>query len=386
MVRMIPALSAAACLLAASALVPARADTAYSANDGHSAMVNGVLAAATPMKPDTLSIISFGKSAPKVVQSIEVPTSVVGPPTAIWVAPDETWAIVTSATKADPAAPGGAAANDQVSVIDLKARPPKVVQQVAAQPGATTVRVSPDGKVALVANRASGNVSVFAVDAKRLTPAGTVDFGSPNGGASGIAFLPDGKTALVSRDFDSRISVLHLDGTKVTVDPITLNAGSHPYSLDVNKAGTLAVTAGTGNMGADIDTVELIDIAAKPVRVVYAVGVPGGAEGVKFSPDGKYVAIGSQQGTPKAPSDPYYTKNGVLTMFAVEGKSLRKVATAPIGGWTQGFAFSRDGKTLLLQGMIEQAIEVFHWDGHKLTAEKPLPMGIGPAAIGTAWP
>lgn len=170
------------------------------------------------------------------------------------------------------------------------------------------------------------------------------------------------------------------------MDPIQPNAGSHAYTIEINKAGTLAVTAGTGNMGADIDTVALIDVAAKPVRVVYSISVPGGAEGVKFSPDGKYVAVGSQLGTQKAPQDPYYTKGGVLTMFAVEGKSLRKLATAPIGGWTQGFAFSRDGKTLLLGGAAEQAIEVFHWDGRKLTAQKPLPIGTAPIAFGTAWP
>ena len=52
----------------------------------------------------------------------------VGPPTAAWVAPDESWAIVTSATKSDPQAKDGFAPDDRVSVIDLTAKPPKIKQ------------------------------------------------------------------------------------------------------------------------------------------------------------------------------------------------------------------------------------------------------------------
>jgi DNA-binding beta-propeller fold protein YncE len=38
--------------------------------------------------------------------------------------------------------------------------------------GATQVRVSPDGTLALIANRAEGTVSIFTVKDKQLTPAG----------------------------------------------------------------------------------------------------------------------------------------------------------------------------------------------------------------------
>ena len=41
---------------------------------------------------------------------------------------------------------------------------------------------------------------------------------------------------------------------------------------------------------------------------------------------------------------------------------------------------------ILVEDMVERALSVFHWDGHRLTEAAPLPMGAGPAGIGTAWP
>ncbi len=56
-----------------------------------------------------------------------------------------------------------------MSVIDLTSKPPKITQSLTSGLGATTVRVSPDGKLALIANRTEGTVSVFSVADKQLT-------------------------------------------------------------------------------------------------------------------------------------------------------------------------------------------------------------------------
>ena len=57
-----------------------------------------------------------------------------------------------------------------------------------------------------------------------------------------------------------------------------------------------------------------------------------------------------------------------MGLYAVDGQTLRKITEAPVAPWAEGVAFSRDGRTLLVQSMQDRKIEVFRWDGHKLTA------------------
>jgi len=115
--------------------------------------------------------------------------------------------------------------------------------------------------------------------------------------------------------------------------------------------------------------------------------VPSGPEPMKLSPDGKFLAVGAENGTTKPPGHPFHHDKGVLTMFAVEGTTLRKLDEAPIGGWDEAIAFSRDGGTILVQGMADRVIYVFRWDGHKLTPGQPLAIkDAGPESFATAWP
>ena len=304
---------------------------------------------------------------------------------AVWVAPDESWAIVTSSTKAEAGAKFGIAPDNRVSVIDLSATPPHVTQSLTAGAGATTVRVSPDGTLALVCNRTEGTVSVFTVKDRRLEPAGQLDFGRQSGPSS-VVFLKDGKTALVTRNFDHQVSVLHIDGTRMSVDKRPITTGLAPYTMDINADRTLAAVSNMGRGDGDEDSVSLIDLTQTPMRTVTTVGVPSSPEPLKFSPDGKFLAVGSQNGTGFVPTNPFYHDHGVLQIFAVDGQALKPVATAPIGRWSEGLAWSRDGKTILVQNDRDRTISVFRFNGQALTVQPDLRPTGGPVAFGTAWP
>jgi DNA-binding beta-propeller fold protein YncE len=384
--RHINRLLAATMLMALPAV--ARADIVLSSNDGHTVQDDQKrLVAPKDLHPDTVSIIDVAHYPPRIAATVEVPGSVAGPPTAAWVAPDESWAIVTSATKSDPQGKDGIAPDDRVSVLDLTTSPPKFNQNLTAGPGATTVRVSPDGKLALVANRTEGTVSVYTVADKQLSAVGKVDLGNKGSLPSGIVFAHDGRHALLTRGGDNMVSVLNVDGSTVTVDPRPLTTGMAPYTMDVNKAGTLAVVSNMGRGDGDQDSVSLIDLTTTPFRVVETVGVPPSPEPLKLSPDGKFLAVGAENGTTKPPSHPFHHDKGVLTMFAVEGKTLRRLDQAPIGPWNEAIAFSRDGRTILVQSMADREINVFRWDGHKLKAGKSLVIkDAGPESFATAWP
>ncbi len=373
--------------LCAVLLAPAaRADLVLSSNDGHTvldARKNQV--APNPVGPDTLTLIDVSHYPPTIKATVEVPGSVVGPPGAVWISGDESWAIVTSATKADASAKGGIAPDDRVSVVDLTSSPPKIVQSLTAGAGATQVRVSPNGRLALIANRAEGTVSVFSVAGKRLTALEKVDTGSKTSLPSAVVFVDDG-TALLTRGGDNQVNVLHVTETGVTIDPRPMTTGIAPYTMDVNPQHTLAAVANMGRGDGDMDSVSLIDLTSRPFRAVGTFGVPSGPEPMKFSPDGAFLAVGAQNGTTKPEDHPFYHKTGLIGVYAVEGQTLRKVAEAPIGGWAEATAFSRDGRTLLVQSMQDRTVEVFRWDGHSLVPGDKLAIaGAGPESFATAW-
>jgi DNA-binding beta-propeller fold protein YncE len=374
--------------IAAMILAPisTMADIALSSNDGHTVLERGKQVAGKPPLPDSLSVIDLAQDLPRITATIEVPGSVVGPPMAVAVAPDESFAIVTSATKLDPGGVDGIGPDDRVSVIDLTSMPPRIAQSLQAGTGATVVRISPDGTLALVANRTEGTVSIFTIKDHQLVANGKADLGNPKAGPSGLAFTRDGKNVLVSRDGDSMVSVLHIDGGKITIDPRPITTAMRPYTLDVNASGTLAAVSNMGRGDGDIDSVSLIDLTSAPFRTVETVSVASSPEALKFSPDGSYLAVGSQDGTTKPSGNVFLKEHGTFGLYAVVGKTLKQVASAPIGHWSQGLVFSRDGRTILIQDMVEQQIQVFRWDDKALTEGTPLPIKGGPAAIATPWP
>lgn len=373
-------------MLLAVLLVPlvAEAQLAVSSNDNKARLDNGVTRIVPNAPPDTVSIIDLAVSPPRVVAEIAVPGSVVGPPLSVAVAPDESIALVTSSTKLDPNDSAKTVPDNRVSVIDLKARPPVVLQTLEAGRSAAGVSINRQGTLALVANRGEGTVSIFTIQGKTVTPAGKVTLADEKSGTSHAAFTPDGKMALVTRDGDYKISVLSVDGTKVEYTKRDMHAGLRPYGIDVSSKGDVAVVANIGIGQGDADTVSLIDVRARPPRVVDTITVGQTPEGVKISPDGSIIAAVVMNGSNKAKESPFYNDGGRLVLLRASGMKLQKVAEAPIGHWSQGAAFSPDGKTILVGNMVEKDIQVFSWDGSALKEVTRLKVNGGAAALRTA--
>ena len=359
---------------------------AVSANDGKAVLIDGVNSVPANPPRDTVMLIDLNAKPPKVVAEIEVPTSVIGPPLSVAVARDESFALVTAASKIDAADPKKTAPDDKLSVIDLKASPPKVSAQLQAGKGAAGVSINRAGTLALVANRSEGTVSVFSIAGHTLTPVGKISLGDDKSGPSHVAITPDGKTALVSRDGDNKISVLSIDGTKVEYTKRDISAGLRPYGLGIHPNGKRAVVANIGTGSGDADTVSLIDLEAKPARVVHTVTVGQTPEGIALSPDGAFVAIGVMNGSNKPKADPFFNDYGLVKVFSVKGNELVPLTEAKIGHWCQGFAWSKDNRTLLVQCMVEKEIMVFDFDGKALKPTGSIKVGAGPAAIRTAEP
>jgi DNA-binding beta-propeller fold protein YncE len=384
MVRTIAPVAALACGLSIALSVAAQAQIAVSANDNKSVLVNGVAGVSPNPTPDTVTILDLGVTPPKVIGEVKAPASIVGPPQSVAVARDESFALVTGAMKLDPADSKKILADNKLSVIDLKANPPAVIATHEAGMGAAGVSINRAGTLALVANRAEGTVSVFKLAGKTLTPAGKIQLGDAKSGPSHVVFTPDGKMALVSRDGDNRISVLSVDGDKVEYAKRDMMAGLRPYSLEMSSAGDYAVVGNIGMGGGDADTVSVIDVRAKPPRVVSTTTVGQTPEGISLSPDGKFLAVTVMNGSNKPKDSPFFNDYGLLRIFALRNGALSPVTEAKIGHWCQGAAWSRNGKTVIAQCAVDKDIRVFAFNGRKLTPGKTLVMQSAPAGLRTA--
>ena len=64
--------------------------------------------------------------------------------------------------------------------------------------------------------------------------------------------------------------------------------------------------------------------------------------------------------------------------------TLSKVAEAKVGRWSQGVAWSRNGRTLLAQNMVENSLSVLSFDGRKLKVTGEIKVTGGPEGLRTA--
>lgn len=401
---------AALAIFAALGSAQAAAEFAVSANDNKVRLLDGKVEVVKDPAPDTASIIDLASNPPKILTEVAVPNSVVGPPMNVVLTPKQEIAIITSNMMIDPADPTKTVPDDKVTVLDLtqftvtlasriktaigvgKNAPgptAPVLATLQAGKGAAGIAINKAGTLALVANRAEGTVSVLTIAGKTVTVAGKVTVGGEKSGPSGVAITPDGTRALVTLDGDNKIVVLSIDGTTVQATDRVITAGLRPYAIDIAKPGDMAVVGNIGMGGGDADTISLIDLKAQPPRVVNTVSVGQTPEGLKVSPDGKFIAVTVMNGTNKASNSPFFNSTGLLQVWARNGSQLTKYGEMPIGRWCQGIAWKSDNRTMLVQCMAEQEIAVVRFSGgtgkslQKINAIKTKG---GPAGIRTAEP
>lgn len=375
-------------LLLVAAPISGRAQVVLSANDGKMSLVDGKLSVRSDRVPDSVTILRVERGVASIVADVEVPTSVLGPPFSIAVAPDERLALVTAPLYVDPQRPDDTSADDNVSILDLVAQPPRVIGHVRAGKGAAGISISPDGRLALVANRREGSVSVLEISGRDVRKIDTLNIGDAASGLGHIAITPDGKTALISRDGDNTLSVLAIDGLRVSDSKRDFGVGFKPYGIAMAPDGSIAVVANVSLGRGDEDTLSVVDLKSSPIRVVNTISVGQTPEGVAISPDGKWCAIAVLNGSNKPEDSPFFNAKGKVVVFRVSGTSLIRVSEREIGGWPQGAVFSADSRSLLVGSMAERSVETFQVgrDGSLSKSSQRLALKSGNAALRAAEP
>jgi len=344
--------------------LPVGAQIALSAGDSKAVLENGQVRIVQNPPADIITILDLGSG--RVLGQVAAPHSVVGPPTSVAISQDGRLGLVASAQRIDAAQPTRTIADNRVSVIDLAATPPAVVQTVEAGAGASGLSINAAGTLALVANRNAGSVSVFRIQNGRLSLVSTVGLGTEASGPSHAQFTPDGRYALVTRDGDSMVSVLRVDGEHVRLANRDITAGIRPYGLGITRDGRWALVANIGRGTGDADTVSLIAITGESFRMVDTVSVGATPEGIQVSPDNRHVAVTVMNGSNRPAAHPLFGR-GQLVVLRIDDGRLVRVAQADVGTWGQGVVFNADGTRIFMQNMVEREIQVLAFDGTRIT-------------------
>jgi DNA-binding beta-propeller fold protein YncE len=200
-------------------------------------------------------------------------------------------------------------ADGTISVLSIRGKDILVLDTVTVGTGAdqvSAVAITPDGKRALAVKSNANKVALLSIDGQKVTydkrdlPSGIFPYN--------VAVTPDGKLALIadtgnggSSDGNAdTVSVIDLEPNPPRViDHVTV--GDSPEGLAISPKGDLAVTieARGSNMPKSAPfyhsagAVTALKIDGKRVTNAGSVNVGVLPEGVAFSPDGQYIYVGN---------------------------------------------------------------------------------------------
>jgi DNA-binding beta-propeller fold protein YncE len=292
---------------------------------------------------------------------------VVGPPVNVAIDPSGTVALVADSidvTKDGDTLKQGP--DNKIYVIDMKANPPKLASTITGGKQPSGLSFSPDGKMALVANRADNSIGVLSVNG---TDVKIIDTVAMPDSVAHVAFTPDGKRALVARFPAHKISVLDIAGDKVTYSKIDLPTGQWPYNVAVTPDGKIALTSDNGGAGSSdgsVDTTSVIDLEAKPPRIIDRVVVGDGPEGLAISPKGDLAVSVILRGS-NMKNAFFHEKNGSVSVLKIDGKKVTKIADIEVGGLPEAAMFTPDGKYILVGNYLTKDFSILKVDDGKVS-------------------
>ena len=381
-------IAAAVCLALVCAAGAARAQFLVVGNDekrGYDA--NGKMIELAPGK-DSVSIIDIrNRLEPKIVANLPLENSIHGPPTNLAITPDDRMALVANAVHSVDNGDGGYkdVPGAQVYVIDLTTTPPKLVSTLTVGKQPSGMAIDHGGNFALIADRADNAVSLLTVNgkAKMATLVANVPLHIPDADPTAVAITPDGKRALVTLTKANKVAVLAINDGKVTDSGYAMTTGIFPYNVQITPDGKFALVnnQGTGASDGQMDTLSVIDLTLNPPRVVDQIAVGDGPEGLAVSPAGGYAATLMLNGTGAPKSAFYHHEHSVIALLRIEGKKVQKIDDARVLGGAEGIAFSPDGRFLYVGSYSEGNIAILRLQSDKLTPVGNLRLPGHPASM-----
>lgn len=335
--------------------------------------------------PDALLVLDAKDPAhPKFGAPIPMHNSVYGPPVNLQITPDGSLALVASA--AVPTLKDGKmtpAPDNVLHVVDLSTgtRLPDVT--VGDQPQG--VAIAHDGRWAVIANRASKDVSVLAIDGTTVRETARVPL---NSAAVAAAIVPDGSRVFVVKNGRSGgVAVLSRVDGALHYDPaLDIPTGANPYNIALTPDGELGFVVNNSGHG-HAASITVFDATGPHPRVVDTLAIGDGPEGFAMAPDGKSAVVLLLHGSTSAFDHWSYHPHGGAVLIRIEhGKARVVPGEAPLGGVPEGVAYTRDSRHVYAADFNDKTLHVLDVTAGGLKESGTLALPGHPASMrGTAF-
>jgi len=156
----------------------------------------------------------------------------------------------------------------------------------------------------------------------------------------------------------------------------------------VTPNGKIALTSDNGGAGSSdgsVDTSSVIDLEAGPPRIIDRVVVSDGPEGLGMSPKGDLAVAIILRGS-NMKNAFFYQKNGSVSVLKIDGKKVRKVSQTDVGALAEGVVFSPDGKYLYVGNFMDSDVTILRLEGDRLVKAGTLKLPGHPASMRGSTP
>jgi YVTN family beta-propeller protein len=297
-----------------------------------------------------------------------------------------------AASGADEQAPAAAPAPTVATSVPI----PSLGATIPVGPTPGYITISPNGRLAYIANRNAGVVTVVDTSVNKVTATIPVQAGPPQY----LAFAPDSKRVYVSIYNDAKtVNVVGVLDTSTNSIVSTIPVGTRPFALAVSPDGSRLYVP-----NHDSGTVSVIDTATS--TVLHDIKVAANPHWVAFSPDGTRAYTANHEsgvvsvidtandtviGQVKVQVSPHsieVSPNRPLvanvnydsdSATVIDTNTEQVVATVPVGHKPQDVAWARDGRFLYVTAVEGDTLTVVDTDTWKVTAT--LPTGDAPTSI-----
>ena len=227
-----------------------------------------------------------------------------------------------------------------VSLVDLGSG--KVVATLPVGTGPHEIAVSPDGRLALVANygaqQPGSSLTLLDVPAAKVVK--TIDLGEYRR-PHGLVFLDNGR-ALVTAEANKALLEVDVTAGKVTRAIPTGQEVSHMVAVTPDGSRAFVANIGSGSMTA-------VDLRAG--KSLGDVKTGAGAEGIEVTPDGRQVWV---------------TNREADTVTVVDAKTLEILGSVPSASFPIRAKATPDGKHVLVSNAKSGDLSVFSAADRKL--------------------